>query len=266
MNSIFFQIGNIQIYWYSILLCLGFIVGGYFAMKEAKKKKIPEDDFVNMCFYLVIFALIGARLYYIFFNLEYYSQNLLDIIKVWEGGLAIHGGIIAGIIYLFYFYKKKNWNLFVLTDIFSVSLIIGQAIGRWGNFFNSEAHGAITTLEHLQNLHLPNFIIEGMHIGSFYYEPTFLYESLWCLIGFFLLYKIRNHAKIGITTAIYCIWYGVERFFVEGMRTDSLMIGSMKMAQMISIIGVIVGICLIIYIYKRKNIKLYKEAEIYDKL
>ena len=192
-------------------------------------------------------------IYYVIFNFDYYINNPIDIIKVWEGGLAIHGGIIAGVIYLIYSTKKNNLNTLLITDICVPGLLIGQALGRWGNFFNREAHGPITTLEYLQNLHLPKFIINGMNIDGNYYIPTFFYESLWCLIGLIIVLLIRRVLKIkkGNITGFYLIWYGIGRFLIEQLRTDSLMLNTLKQAQIISIIMIIIGI--IILIYSRKG-------------
>lgn len=260
MNPIFINIGNIQIYWYSIILFIAFLLGALLALKEAEKYNISKDFMYNLFFYLVPVVLIGARLYFVLFHLDYYSNNLIDIFKVWEGGLAIHGGIIAGIIFVTYYTKKHNVNTLKITNILVVSLVIGQALGRWGNFFNSEAHGPVTTVTHLHNIHLPNFVIEGMYINGNYYIPTFFYESLWCLIGFIMLLLIRrsNKIKIGQLTSIYLVWYGLIRIFIEKMRTDSLMLGNLKMAQLVSILMIIVGI--IMFIKLKNNLK-YNDKE-----
>lgn len=250
--------GFIQIYWYSFFLLVGFAIGGYLALKEAKKYKISEDFVINLFFYTIPIAFVGARLYYVIFNLDSYSVNPIDIFKVWEGGLAIHGGVLAGFLFLCYYTKKHNVPLWKITDILVVSLILGQAIGRWGNFFNGEAHGAETTLIALQNLHLPSFIIDGMYIDGIYYVPTFLYESIWNFIGFIFLYCFRNRktTKIGQTTSLYLIWYGIGRFVIEGMRTDSLMLGSIRMAQLVSISTILIGIFLL---YHQRKANYYKE-------
>ena len=254
MNPIMIDLGIFQIYWYSFFLLIAFIIGGILILKQAKKRNIKEDFIINLFFYTIPIAFIGARLYYVIFNLDYYSVNLIDIFKIWEGGLAIHGGVLFGFLFVWYYTNKHNISLWEITDMLVIGLILGQAIGRWGNFFNGEAHGAVTTLSHLQNLHLPNFIINGMYIDSTYYIPTFLYESIWDLIGFIILYIFyskRNH-KLGQTSGLYLIWYGIGRFMIEGMRTDSLMFGNIRMAQLISTITLIFGIILIIY-SKRRN-------------
>ena len=213
----------------------------------------------NYFFYLVPVVLLGARIYYVIFNFDYYSSDLLSILKVWEGGLAIHGGIIAGIVFTYLYTKKNNVSTLCITDIGVVSLILGQAIGRWGNFFNQEAHGSITTLTSLQHQHIPKFIIDGMHIDSNYYIPTFFYESILCLIGFLCLLILRRikNIRLGQLTGIYLIWYAIVRFIIEHYRTDSLMLGNFKMAQVISILMLIIGVILIII---NKTNKKYNES------
>lgn len=244
MNPILFQIGPIVIYWYSLMIFIALFVGGSLALKECKKWKIEEDTIIDMFFYLIPISIIGARLYFVLFHYSYYSKNLLDIIKIWEGGLAIHGGMIAGLAWIVYYTKKYKINTIRMLDIIVTSLIIGQAIGRWGNFMNQEAYGSVTTLGVLKGLHIPKFIINGMLIGGKYHHPTFLYESIWCIIGFVLLivWRNRKYTKLGSTTALYLIWYGIGRFLIESLRTDSLMLGNFKMAQIVSIIMVVLGV------------------------
>ena len=269
MNPVLLDLGFIKIYWYSIMILLGVFVGGSIIIKEAKRFKIPEDYIINLIILTLLFGIIGARLYYCIFAWSYYSKHLLDIFKIWEGGLAIHGGILFGLIFIIIYTKKYKVNTFRMLDIVVVGLIIGQAIGRWGNFFNGEAHGPITTLETLQNLHIPNFIIEGMNIHGVYYHPAFLYESLWCLIGFILLllFRRRYYCKIGQTTALYLVWYGIGRYMIETLRTDSLMLFDFKMAQIVSILYIIIG--LIILLIKSRGLKLenrYNDLENIDEI
>lgn len=248
MNSVMLDLGFIKIYWYSFFILMGVIVGYKLAINESQKFKIPKDYMINYFFYVLIFGLLGARAYYVIFNFAEYQNNLLDIFKVWEGGLAIHGGIIAGILVTLVYTKKYKIPFFRIADIMVISLIIGQCIGRWGNFFNGEAHGPVTTLSFLQSLHLPKFIIDGMYINGTYYQPTFLYESIGCLIGFILLILIRRRKNLilGDLTSIYLIWYGIIRFFIEGLRTDSLLFFNLKAAQLVSIIMIICGILIIV--------------------
>ena len=256
------DLGIISIHWYSILLFIAILIGSNLAIKEAKKHGFEEDFMVNLLFLTVIIGIIGARIYYVIFNFDYYQNNLLEIFKVWNGGLAIHGGIIAGLITIAIICYKKKVNLLKILDYLVVGLIIAQAIGRWGNFFNGEAHGVITSLNYLESLHLPKFIIEGMYINGNYYIPTFLYESVWCFIGFIIMLIVRRKKfmNIGYLTSFYLVWYGVERFFVEGLRTDSLMFLSLRVAQLVSLIMIIIGI--VIFIYSLKKSKKYEEGDV----
>ena len=255
------NLGIISIHWYSVFIFIGILIGSNLAIKEAKKHGYEEDFIVNLLFLAVIIGIIGARIYYVIFNFDYYKDNLIEIFKVWNGGLAIHGGIIAGFITIAIICYKRKVNLLKILDYLVVGLIIAQAIGRWGNFFNGEAHGAITSLSYLERLHLPDFIIDGMYINGNYYVPTFLYESVWCFIGFIIMIILRRKKfmNIGYLTSFYLVWYGIERFFVEGMRTDSLMFLSLKVAQVVSLIMMIIGV--VLFIYSLKKSKKYEEGE-----
>ena len=255
MNRVAINLGFVEIYWYSITMFLGVLVGIIVAYIEIKRKKLDITKFENMAFYAILFGFIGARIYYVLFNLDYYLNAPIEIIKVWNGGLAIHGGIIGAVISIYVYCEKHKISFIEMLDICAPALIIGQIIGRWGNFFNSEAHGGIVTRSFLESLHLPNFIINGMYINGNYYHPTFLYESILNLICFIILMILRKNKKIkvGVITGIYFIWYGVVRFFIESLRTDSLMLGTLRMAQAISIVLVIIGLILIIFSYKKER-------------
>ena len=254
MNPVIINLGIIEIRWYSVLILLGFILGYYLVINKCKQENIDKTLISDLCFYLIIVSILGARIYYCIFEWKYYINNPIDIIKIWEGGLAIHGGVIAGVIFIYFYTKKKKLEFLKLLDIFAPSLVLGQAIGRWGNFFNGEAYGPITTFENLKNLHIPRFIIDGMYIGGNYHVPTFFYESIGCLIIFIILIILRNKksTKIGIITSIYFILYGLVRFFIEGLRTDSLMLFNIKVAQLISIFMILIGIYIIIKSLKKK--------------
>lgn len=263
MNKILLDLGFIEIRWYSVIILIAILSASYIILKEAKKKGFNEDYINNLFFYTIIFAIIGARLYYVAFNFQEYQNDLLGIIRIWEGGLAIHGGIIGGLLFIIYYTRKYKVNTLLLLDIIVVGLILGQIIGRWGNFMNQEAYGPITTYETLKSLHIPEFIINGMKINGTYYHPTFLYESLLNLIGLILLLLIRKlkYTKVGYLTGIYLIWYGIVRIFIESLRQDALMLGPIKIAQLVSIIMIIIG--LIIIIKNRTKSKFennYKEA------
>lgn len=259
MEKVALDLGPIQIYWYSIFIFIGMLVACFLIYKEAKKRGIDEDFLVNLIFNTIIIGIIGARLYYVLFNLSYYLVNPVEIFQIWNGGLAIHGGIIAGLLFIIYYCKKHEVNLWKILDIIVVGLIIAQAIGRWGNFFNSEAYGPITTAAHLKSLGIPQFIINGMYILGDYRQPTFFYESVWCLFGFLAMLIIRQYKylKIGQLTSFYLIWYGIIRFIIEAMRTDSLMLGPLKMAQLVSLVFIVSGIIIFIKSTKTNQKELY---------
>ncbi|MFA5408531.1 MAG: prolipoprotein diacylglyceryl transferase, partial [Bacilli bacterium] len=227
--------------------------------------KINNEFLYNLVFWATIFAIVGARLYFVAFNWDYYSSNWIEILKIWEGGLAIHGSILFGFIFIYFYTKKYAVKLARILDAVAPGLIIGQAIGRWGNFFNQEAFGGQVSKAFLEGLHIPDFIINGMHINGAYYHPTFLYESLWCLLGFIIIISIRHFSKYlknGQLTGFYLMWYSLGRFFIESLRTDSLMIGNYKMAQIVSLILFATGF--IIFFSKLRGSKfdnLYKEGE-----
>ena len=252
MDRVFIDLGIIKIYWYSVMILLGVMIAIYLSLKESKKVGINKY-FEDLIFEILLFGIIGARLYYVIFNFSAYKNEILNIFKIWEGGLAIYGGIIGGLIAIVYNAKKHKQSIIRTTDIVAPGLIIAQAIGRWGNFFNQEAHGTEVTYEFLNSLHLPKFIIRGMYIDGAYYHPTFLYESMWCLLGFVILLIIRKvtKRKKGMVTYSYFIWYGMGRFLIEGLRTDSLYLGNLRISQLVSIILIIIGIIGII----KENLK-----------
>lgn len=262
MNPVLFRFGNFQIKWYSVLLLIGVVVAMEWFMREGKKYNFNKDFLFNLCFWVVIFAILGARFYYVIFNWAQYAADPASIFRIWEGGLAFHGGLIAGILTLMYYCKKYKVRTVKIMDMFVPGVILAQAIGRWGNFFNSEAHGFEVARATLENLHIPEFIINGMYIGGVYYHPTFYYESVWCLIGFAILVGLRHYKylKVGSLTCFYFVWYSVGRFFIEGLRTDSLMIGPFRVAQIVSVFLFIFGILgLMLLSRKGKFEDLYSE-------
>lgn len=265
MNRVALDFGVIQIYWYSILIFLGITFGCAVVYREAKKYKVNEDFLINLLFYGLIFGLLGARIYYVAFNLDYYLKYPIEIFEIWNGGLAIHGGIIAGLIWIIIYTKKYKIPTLKMLDFITPGLILGQAIGRWGNFFNQEAHGAVTTLAALKKAGVPNFVIDGMKIDGAYYQPTFLYESIWNLTGFIaiLIIKRYKYLKKGQITGFYMMWYSFGRFFIEGLRTDSLMLGGLKMAQVASIVMFIIGLFIFIFCQRGRHLdNLYTEEDI----
>ncbi len=264
MNPVAFSILGFDIRFYSLLILIGVVIGYIMIVKEAKRFDISSDFMFNLFFWTIIIGIIGARLYYVVFNWEYFSSHVGEIWQIWQGGLAIHGGILFGLVTISIYTKKHNIRLGRILDIVVIPLILAQAIGRWGNFFNSEAYGAATTLSHLRSMHIPEFIIRGMRINGIYYTPTFFYESIWCLVGFaiMLLMRRRKFVKIGQLTGIYMVWYGVGRFFIEASRTDSLIFLGFKVAQLVSILMIIVGIVLFVRgVRKGKYEDLYNEVK-----
>lgn len=255
MSRIFFTIGSINIYWYSVLIVIAVIIGMIISSKEAVKTGLGKSFLLDLAFYLIPVSIVGARVYYVIFNFSEFENDLLGIFKIWEGGLAIYGAIIASILFIISYCKKKGKPILLALDVLAPSLILGQAIGRWGNFFNKEAYGPIATLSFLEKLHLPNFIINNMLIEGFYRQPTFLYESLWCILGFVILLILRKYyrSKYGILTFSYFIWYGIGRFFIEGLRDDSLYLGSLRISQLVSVLLIIIGIIGLIIIKLKKK-------------
>ena len=254
MDRILISIGPITIYWYSFLILISILIGLFIIKKEVKKTKLDKDFIFDLIFYLIPVCIVGARVYYVIFNFSIFKNNLIDIFKIWEGGLAIYGVVISGILFIIYYSRKKKQSILLTLDILAPCLILGQAIGRWGNFFNKEAHGAVTTLEYLESIHLPEFIIDGMYINGNYYIPTFLYESIWCILGFIVLIILRNkikYKKEGIIVCSYFMFYSVGRFFIEGLRTDSLYFFNFRVSQLVSIILFIIGLFGIIKIYRK---------------
>ena len=258
LNRVFLQLGPITIYWYAVFIMSGVALGLFLAIREGKKMGINSEFFYDLVTYGLPISIIGARIYYVAFSWDYYSSHPGDIIKIWQGGIAIHGAIIAAFIFGYFFCKKRKVSFWLVADIASVSFIIAQAIGRWGNFMNQEAHGGVVpgaTLdaqrEFLQSLFIPDFIVNNMYINEAYYHPTFLYESLWNMVGFlFIVFVLRKLPKllVGEIAAFYAVWYSIGRYMVEGMRTDSLMLTeSIRMAQFISITTIVLVLILVIY-------------------
>lgn len=261
MNRVAFNIFGFNVYYYSLCILLGVIVAYILITREGKKQGLTKEFTSDLIFYTLIIGILGARVYYCVFNLDYYLANPSEILKIYNGGLAIHGGVIAGLIFVYFYTKKKNVSFIKILDIVAPAVIIAQSFGRWGNFFNQEAHGGITTYQNLKNMHIPEFIINGMHIEGKYYYPTFFFESIWCLIGFIILMIARKNKNLrkGFQIGFYFIWYGIGRFFIEALRTDSLMFFNLKIAQMVSLIGIIIGIIIIV---TNRNKKYYNEMEV----
>lgn len=253
LNPIAFSLGPIQVHWYGIIIGSGLALALYLAIREGNKRGLPKETFADLMILAIPLAIISARIYYVLFEWGYYAQHPSEIIQIWHGGIAIHGALIGSILTVIFFARSRGISFWKITDIAAPSLILGQAIGRWGNFMNQEAHGGEVSRTFLENLHLPDFIINQMYINGSYYHPTFLYESIWDFVGFILLVLLRRvNLRRGELFLSYLIWYSIGRFFIEGMRTDSLMLTSqLRMAQMISIVLVVVAIGILLY--RRKS-------------
>ncbi len=237
-----FPIGPLNVRWYGLLIASAVLIGLTLAQRLAQSRQLSPDLVGDLLIWLIVGAIPGARLYYVLFQWSYYSQHPDQILAIWRGGIAIHGAIIGGTLAAILFSRVKRCSFWRLADIVAPSLILGQAIGRWGNFFNSEAFGSPTDLP------WKLFIPEDRRPAGFesvgYYHPTFLYESLWNLMVFGLLMALFMKfpkAKRGTLFLVYAIAYSMGRYWIEGCRTDSLMFGSLKMAQMVSLVGIILG-------------------------
>ena len=253
-NKVAFTIFGFGVKYYSIMILIGIIIGFTIAELYGRKKGYPKDTIFDLGFYCVIFGILGARLYFVLFNLST-IHSFFEIFAVWEGGMAIHGGILAGLITTIVFCKKRNINILEMTDLIVVSLIIAQAIGRWGNFFNGELYGAKVDPDVLRSYKIiPEFVIKGMNIKhlGIYYQPLFYYESLWNLLGFIILLSVRKifkDLKSGQLTCIYMMWYGVGRFLLEPLRNPSFILtvgNSIRVSQVVS--GLLLGVGLILFI------------------
>ncbi|MFD1427469.1 phosphatidylglycerol:prolipoprotein diacylglycerol transferase [Kroppenstedtia sanguinis] len=217
------SLGPIQVHWYGIIMGTAVLLGLWIAIREGQRHGLDSELFLDMMIWVIPAAIVGARLYYVAFEWEYYLQNPGDIIAVWKGGLAIHGGLIGALIAGAFFVKKRGVPFLQIADIVAPSIILGQAIGRWGNFMNQEAHGGEVSRQFLEGLYLPDWLIDQMNIQGAYYHPTFLYESLWNVAGLVILLLLRRwNPRRGEIFFTYLIWYSLGRFFIEGLRTDSL--------------------------------------------
>lgn len=241
-----FKIGtlNLDIRWYAFLIMLGALITYLVSKNDFKRAKYNDMDFFDSLFvYTLWFGIVGARLWFcIFFNFSYYISHPIDIIKVWDGGLAIQGGLIAGAIFAYIYSRVNKYPFMKILDIILPNVLIGQAFGRWGNFINKECHGGEVSADYFNGVLA--FFKDGMYINGHYYEPLFFYESMLCLFGILLIHFIlkKRQNRRGDLAYCYLMWYGVVRFFIEARRTDSLYIGNIKMAQLTSIVFVIIGI------------------------
>ena len=245
MDRVAFSIFGLDRMWYGILIACGILMAILVSSKEARRLGYQEGQVTDICLFAIPLGIVGARLYYVAFNWSQYAGYLREIINIRGGGLAIHGGILAGILTVWVFTRIKKLEFFRMADILVLGLPMAQAIGRWGNFINGEAHGGPTNLPWA-------ILVEGQRV-----HPTFLYESVWDWMIFVYIFMIRKNKKYeGQLLVDYIFLYSLGRFFIEGLRTDSLMLGPIKMAQLISLVGI--GMALVARYFLLKK-KAYKE-------
>ncbi|NLA86156.1 MAG: prolipoprotein diacylglyceryl transferase [Clostridiales bacterium] len=237
INKEAFSILGWPVYWYAIFLAFGFCLGGVLAYRNAKKFGIKSNDLTDLFLILVPVSIVGARLYYVIFTWSMYKDNLLEIFNIRHGGLAIYGGVISALITAFIFARKRKINLLDLLDLLAPYLALGQAIGRWGNFFNQEAYGAATNLPWRMQIYDQN------SMSYISVHPTFLYESLWNFALFAFLIWFRKSRKLsGEVLTLYLAIYGLGRCWIEGLRTDSLYLGAIRVSQLVA------GVCFIAFV------------------
>jgi phosphatidylglycerol---prolipoprotein diacylglyceryl transferase len=294
INPIAFSIGPLQVHWYGLILGLGALMGLLLIIREGRRYGIPQEFFMDLLLFGVPSAIIAARIYYVAFRWPDYRDHWVDVFKIWNGGIAIYGALIGAIICAVIYTRYKGYNFWRIADICGPGLLIGQAIGRWGNFVNQEAYGGPTDEAFLRNnLHLPDFIVNQMNVNGVYHHPTFLYESVWNLVGILVLmfFRRRHFVRAGEIFMGYFIWYGIGRFFIEALRTDSLTFdgpawlaslvnslwspmtlfgfqqgaiepgyGNIRVSQLLSLVLIIVAIIFIIVRRKtKKNLEHYSD-------
>lgn len=265
INRVAFDLFGIEIYWYALIIVFGIVVAMWLSTRESIRVNLKPDDVSDFMLIGLPVGFIGARLYYILFNIGPYLEEPMQIFNLRSGGLAIYGGLIAGGIWLYFFCQRNFISPWTFLDIATPNVLLAQGIGRWGNFVNHEAYGGETTRAFLESLYLPNFIIENMNIDGAYRQPTFLYESLWNFLGFIvliLLRKQKNLFKQGEIGIAYVIWYSFGRFWIEGMRTDSLyLVGDIRVSQVLSLVLFFGGWAVLIWRRKTNpNLKFYNRS------
>ncbi len=253
-GPILVKIGPLTIRWYGLLIATAVLLGVSLSQYLAKRRHVDPDLVGDLAIWLVVGAIPAARLYYVLFQWPEYAQHPESIVAIWQGGIAIHGAILGGIVAALIFTRLKRVSFWQMTDIVAPSLILGQAIGRWGNFFNSEAFGRPTNLP--WKLFIPPERRPPEYLSNEYFHPTFFYESMWDLMVFGLLLTLffrglkgRPRLKIGTISMVYMVAYSLGRLWIEGLRTDSLMLGPLRIAQVVSLVSVAIGLFGLSYLY-----------------
>lgn len=248
------KLGPVVLRWYGLLIASAVLLGVFLSQDLASRRQVDRELLGDLAVWLVIGAIPCARIYYVLFQWQNYADRPLDIIAIWKGGIAIHGAIIGGMIASLIFARLNRIPFWQLADLVAPSLILGQAIGRWGNFFNSEAFGGPTDLP--WKLYIPPDRRPLEYINFEYFHPTFLYESLWNLMVFGLLLTLffrglrgKPHLKLGTLFLVYMISYSLGRFWIEGLRTDSLMLGPLRIAQVVSLLAIGLGVAGLSWLY-----------------
>ena len=243
INRVAISIFGFDIYWYALIITTGILAGYFYALRQGKKQGIPGDVFSEILLIGIPSAIISARAYYVLSKWDYYSENVTEIFNLRAGGIAIYGAIIGAVIAVLIYCKIKKINTLRIFDIGAVSLLIGQSIGRWGNFVNAEAYGYETDFIFKMGIY------SDIAKEFIYYHPTFLYESLWNLLGAIILSVLNKKKKVdGLIFFLYIFWYGLGRFFIEGLRTDSLMAGNFRLSQIVAALSVIIGVGVSVYL------------------
>lgn len=244
IDPVAFTLGPITVRWYGLLIATAMLIAAVGGCRAMRKAGIDEDDFLTIFMVTIVVAILGARAYYVLFELPYYLQHPGEIIAIWHGGLAVHGGLIAGVLAIYFGCKHYRISFWQFVDIVAPFMILGQAIGRWGNFFNQEAYGYEVD---------PSVVPWAMWIDGAYRHPTFLYESIWDLLVFFVLLWLGRQLWVrrGEIALSYLMLYSMGRVVVEGFRTDSLMLGPLRMAQVMSLV-LFFG-ALLVLLYRRKT-------------
>ncbi|MEQ8757169.1 MAG: prolipoprotein diacylglyceryl transferase [Coleofasciculus sp. G1-WW12-02] len=253
-GPILVKLGPLTIRWYGLLIASAVLIGVSLSQYLAKRRNVDPNAIADLAIWLVIAAIPCARLYYVLFEWEQYAQRPEDIIAIWKGGIAIHGAILGGLVATIIFARVQKLSVWLLADLVVPSLILGQAIGRWGNFFNSEAFGSPTNLP--WKLYIPPQQRPPGYMNYEYFHPTFLYESLWNALIFVILItlffrdlKRKPHLKVGTLALIYLVGYSAGRIWIEGLRTDSLMVGPLRIAQIVSLVSILLGLAGLAWLY-----------------
>lgn len=261
INPVAFSLGGLDIRWYGILIATGIVLAFIVVQREMVKRGMHPDFLTDLLVWAVPISIVSARIYYVIFSWEYYKDNPGKILQIWEGGIAIHGALIGAFATTYVFTKLRGVSFWKTVDIAAPGILIGQIIGRWGNFMNQEAHGGPVSEHFLETTIIPDWIMNQMTIEGVTYHPTFLYESLWNLVGLVIILLLRRVSlKRGEMFLFYLTWYSIGRYFIEGMRMDSLYGGTLRAAQVVSILTIIVAVIFfIVRRYVQKVDKTYQD-------